>query len=205
MLNSSHITRPRTWENPGKGETHPCAKDNAVTESLRWLLVDITGNYRNDYSSTSNGRNSFGLLWRLLHRREDLIHGHARNLIPWMNCCEKEGFQINGEPFVSYFSKRDEKGKAAPSAFPRICQTIQWNLEAGMRLGSLSGGQLGWLHKNATVGDKVVVLLGSSMPCVIRSYFGRFSTIVGPCIIDGVMNGEALEDATDQLEYFSLR
>ncbi|KAI0432861.1 hypothetical protein F5Y09DRAFT_300594, partial [Xylaria sp. FL1042] len=205
MLDSSHITVPRAWRDQKKGEIHPCAKDTTVTEALRWLLVDITGNYRDDYFSVSNKRNKFGLLWKLLHRRESSIQEHAPGLIQWMNCCERQGLQINGEPFVSYFSDRNEKA-AAPRAFPRICQTIQWNLEAGMRLGSLSGGQLGWLHKNTRVGDKVVILLGSSMPCVIRPCLGdrRASTIVGPCIIDGVMNGEALKDATERLEYIDL-
>ncbi|KAI0809382.1 heterokaryon incompatibility protein-domain-containing protein [Xylaria sp. FL0064] len=203
-LDRSHITIPRTWGDPGKGKTPPCAKNTAVTESLRWLLVNITGNYRNNHNSTANGRNSFGLLWRLLHRRESLIHDSAPDLIQWMNCCEKQGFQINDEPFVSYFSQRNEKGRAAPSAFPSICQTIQWNLKAGMRLDSLSGGQLGWLHKNANVGDKVVVFLGSSMPCVIRSSCNGFFTIEGPCIINGVMNGEALKGTADRLKYFSL-
>ncbi|KAI0456213.1 hypothetical protein F5B21DRAFT_165503 [Xylaria acuta] len=117
--------------------------DTAVTETLRWLLVDVIGNQRDDYLYASNERRSFKLLWKLLHRRESLIQNHAPDLGQWMNRCEKQGFEINGEPFVSCFSQRNVKGKAAPSALPRICQTIQWNLEAGMRFGSLNGGQLG--------------------------------------------------------------
>ncbi|KAI3341326.1 heterokaryon incompatibility protein-domain-containing protein [Ustulina deusta] len=206
MLDTSHITIPRTWTEKQPGEVHPCAKDTAVTDALRWLLVDITGNHRSDDSSVSNERSSFKLLWKLLHRRESLIRDHAPDLIQWMNCCEKRGFKINGEPFVSYFSKENGKGKPVPSAFPRICETIQWNLKAGMQLGSLSGGQLGWLHKNTRIGDKIVIFLGSGMPCVVRPCLGHAKTftIVGPCIIDGVMNGEALKDATGRLEYFKV-
>ncbi|KAI1749321.1 heterokaryon incompatibility protein-domain-containing protein [Xylaria castorea] len=202
-LDNSHITIPRTWTEKQSDEVHPCAKDTAVTEALRWLLVDVTGNHGKD---ASNERKSFRLLGRLLHRRESLIREHAPELIQWMNFCEKQGFKIKDEPFVSYFSKYNEKGKSPPSAFSRICRTIQWNLEAGMRLGGLSGGQLGWLHKNTRVGDKIVIFLGSATPCVVRSLAenGKSFTIVGPSIIDGVMNGEALEDATKRLEYIHV-
>ncbi|KAI1741925.1 heterokaryon incompatibility protein-domain-containing protein [Xylaria scruposa] len=202
-LDNSHITVSRTWTEKQPDEVHPCAKDTTVTEALRWLLVDVTGNHGKD---ASNERKSFKLLWKLLHRRESLIREHAPDLIQWMNFCEKQDFKIEGEPFVSYFSKQNEKGSSPPRAFSRICRTIQWNLEAGMKLGSLSGGQLGWLHKNAKVGDKVVIFLGSATPCVVRSLprNGKSFRIVGPSIINGVMNGEVLEDATKRQEYFHV-
>ncbi|KAI0518245.1 heterokaryon incompatibility protein-domain-containing protein [Xylaria bambusicola] len=203
-LDRSQITKHRTRREKLSREDPLYAKYASASEALRWLLVEIAGEQGSDGSSSQQG--TLKDLGRLLHRRETSVEQFAPNLIQWMNCCEKQHFKINGEPLVSYFSERNETGRSTPAKFPNTCRIIQKTLEAGLRLGSLDDGKLGWFHKNTAVGDKVAILLGSAVPCVIRPSPGNSNsfTIVGPCIIFGVMNGEALENAMDRLEYFNV-
>ncbi|KAK5631249.1 hypothetical protein RRF57_006963 [Xylaria bambusicola] len=203
-LDRSQITKHRTRREKLSRESPLYAKYVSASEALRWLLVNIAGEQGSDGSSSQQG--TFKILGRLLHRREASVEQFAPDLIQWMNCCEKQDFVINDEPFVSYFSERNETGKSLPTAFPNTCRIIQKTLEADLRLGSLNDGKLGWFHKDTKIGDKVAILLGSAVPCVIRPSLrnhGSF-TIVGPCIIFGVMNGEALENAMDRLEYINV-
>ncbi|KAI0974762.1 heterokaryon incompatibility protein-domain-containing protein [Xylaria arbuscula] len=203
MLERSSIRVPRTWID------YPRVYDTDVAEALCWLLVYPTDKHCwEDSPFPSDKPRDFKLLGKLLHRN------YSPDLIQWMSYCEKQGFDIDGQPLISYFSERDTIEQVMPSAYPRLYRTIQRNLEADMRLGSINGGRrLGWFHKNTKVGDKVVIFLGSAMPCVIRSYSQgddanyshRTYSIVGPCVLHGVMHGEAFEHgAIERLQYFHL-
>ncbi|KAI1366130.1 heterokaryon incompatibility protein-domain-containing protein [Xylaria arbuscula] len=199
-LDRSRITVSRVWKAGGSTEANLRTKYLAAAGVLRWLLVGVTSDPPNDRHSTYH--DTLKRLSRLLHRRAATIEQYAPDLIQWMNCCEQQNFKVNREPFVAHFSERNEKGAPIPNMLPKTCRVIQKNLEAGMRLGSLNEGSLGWFHKNTQVRDRVFIFLGSAMPCVVRpSGHDHGFTIVGPCIVHGAMDGLKLESVMNQVEY----
>ncbi|KAI8953883.1 hypothetical protein F4801DRAFT_597060 [Xylaria longipes] len=211
-LPKTYIVEKRTWkpgedgsellftEAGGKKAQGRRPQDPHITESLRWLLVDF------NTSNDQDDRRSFGLLHRLLSRRKRKIRLYSPYLLQWMNCCEEQSFTINGQPFVGYFSQKNDKYSTPPDVFRSICEAFQSNLEHEMRLCTLTTDRLGWVPKDTMVGDKVFILLGSSMPCVLSK---RMSTspchkIVGPCHIDGAMFGKLVEDGMQKLQDIQL-
>ncbi len=179
-LPKSHLTRSRAHKGLGK--------EDSITQSLRWLLVEITTHDRVEVDSS---RRYMGLLRRLLYWGEDSVLKYAPELIQWLNFCEVTSFMIDNKPFLSYFSESSGSYRP-PSSFPRVCHMFQWNVKAGMRLGT-AGGLLGWFNKNARVGDTVAILFGSSMPCILRGQLSGGYSIVGQAIVDGLMDGEFLK------------
>ena len=52
-------------------------------------------------------------------------------------------------------------------------------------------GYIGIMPRNTLVGDLVCVLLGCQMPMLLRPTINSQYRVVGPCYVDGLMNGEA--------------
>ncbi|KAI1125413.1 heterokaryon incompatibility protein-domain-containing protein [Nemania abortiva] len=213
-LPEADITKKRTWKSDDSEPGRSFVSAARVTQSLRWLLIDFDSKGHSPKSNTTDRRRklfssvpdavpSFGLLYKMLSKHKKEIRKHAPHLIQWMNCCEAESFEINNQPSVGYFSKENHKNSALPSKFGSVCKKFQSNLEAGMRLGGVGGTDyLGWLPKETKKGDEVFILLGSSMPCVLRKKESLSSSysIVGPCYIDGAMNGELVKDGLRKLQ-----
>ena len=74
-------------------------------------------------------------------------------------------------------------------------QMFQWSL--GKRVGgTVQHRQLALLPGNAEVGDYICVIVGYEMPWLIRPQVGSSPLhykLVGPCYVDGIMDGEALK------------
>ncbi|KAI1322124.1 heterokaryon incompatibility protein-domain-containing protein [Xylariaceae sp. FL0255] len=227
----THISNKTNWKWLNTEPGSSFSSSTHITKSLRWLLVDFTTelqldsfqNSSKDISSlgrvingdrklrkpapVSEPRRAFGLLHKLLSKRKKEIRQHAPYLMQWMNCCNKESFEINGQPFVGYFSQENDKHSTPPRKFKTVCQNFQSNLEAGMRLGNLNNADLlGWFPMDTKKGDEVVVLLGASMPCVIRRMgpLSSFYSLIGPCYIDGVMDGELVKKGMRELQDVAL-
>jgi hypothetical protein len=63
----------------------------------------------------------------------------------------------------------------------------------GRRFAFLKKYGVGLVPQQAKVGDIVVVLHGSSLPVNLRSdQGGKFFQLIGPCFVDGIMHGEAV-------------
>jgi hypothetical protein len=60
-------------------------------------------------------------------------------------------------------------------------------------------GRMGLGPIEMTDGDVVAILLGSSVPFILREQGTQF-TLVGECYVHGVMKGEMLEDPSAGLE-----
>jgi hypothetical protein len=81
--------------------------------------------------------------------------------------------------------------KARPVEAEAILQTIlQW----GMRLSVSKRGYLGWAVERARAGDSIAILLGCTVPVVLRPYAEGGWYVVGDAIIYGIMEGEAFAD-----------
>ncbi len=78
-------------------------------------------------------------------------------------------------------------------------------LKFNMRLSVTQEGYLGWVDEKARAGHRVALLLGCSVPVVVRPRAGGGWHLVGDAIIPGFMDGEGLEGVdVDGLEYISL-
>ncbi|KAI0198187.1 heterokaryon incompatibility protein-domain-containing protein [Astrocystis sublimbata] len=212
------IVVDRTWH--AKDATAmpklPAKSAKRLLASLRFLLCEIA-THKGKPPLASEQRD-IGLLQKLLSRRQKDVSRHAAHLLRWLNCCEQTAFAISGLPFTRFFFEENKRNVAAPppKKFKTVCENFQRILEANMRLATLStddgggggdgGGEridfLAWLPMEARVGDEVFVLLGASMPCVLRRKddMSGFHGIVGPCFVDGAMNGEQVRRGLRELQ-----
>ncbi|KAI0817259.1 heterokaryon incompatibility protein-domain-containing protein [Xylaria sp. FL0064] len=202
-LPKADLVRPRAWKRNSKNEKLFFGPEPTATmRTLCWLLIDVT---RPRMRRRRAGTHLYTLLHTLLHKKESIIE-QALSLIQWLNCCEAQCFKIHGKRFVSYFSMKSST-PLSPSDREMLeedCRTIQKNLRANMRLGYTNEGQIGWFHRNTRTGDRVGILLGANMPCVLRERLEGGYTIVGQCIVDGVMKGEAVRKGIQRVEDIQL-
>ena len=63
------------------------------------------------------------------------------------------------------------------------------------RLATTKRGFIGVMPGSARVHDVVAIFYGCSCPILLRPYGERFK-IVSPCYVQGVMEGEAVEQAS---------
>jgi hypothetical protein len=79
----------------------------------------------------------------------------------------------------------------------------EWN----MRLTLTERGQLGWVDHRTQLGDKVALLLGCTVPVILRPRKGGGYHVVGNSIICGLMDGEGLKedigDVASSDEYYN--
>ncbi|KAI1820203.1 heterokaryon incompatibility protein-domain-containing protein [Xylaria intraflava] len=203
-LPRAELLQPRTWKRNSRNERIFFAPESVVViKTLCWLLTDITRPRARGHKRP--GTHLYTLLHWILHKRETIIE-QAPSLVQWLNCCEAQGFRIRDKRLVSYFSMKASTPLSAVDreTLEEDCRLIQKNLRANMRLGCTGEGHIGWFHDNARVGDQVAILLGSGMPCVLREKPGGGYAIVGQCIVDGVMKGEALRDGLLDLQDIPL-
>ncbi|KAI1277510.1 heterokaryon incompatibility protein-domain-containing protein [Xylaria sp. FL0933] len=202
-LPKAELVRGRAWKRNSKNEKLFFGPEPTATmRTLCWLLIDVT---RPRMRHRRSGTHLYTLLHTLLHKKESIIE-QAPSLIQWLNCCEAQCFKINGKRFVSYFSMKSST-PLSPSdreILEEDCRTIQKNLRANMRLGYTDEGAIGWFHRNTRTGDRVGILLGANMPCVLRERLEGGYTIVGQCIVDGVMKGEAVRKGIQRVEDIQL-
>lgn len=66
-------------------------------------------------------------------------------------------------------------------------------LDLGMRLGYGEFG-LGWLDEKTRAGDQVALLMGCSIPVVLRRRPGGGFTMVGDALVYGAMHGEKMDE-----------
>ena len=106
-------------------------------------------------------------------------------------------FRIGGKGFMDYFA-----AEATQCVFPsnRIKLDMATALGAaiGRRLITLSpAGHFGLAPRTARAGDCIYVLLGCSLPMVLRPVEGAVDgqfEVVGECYVEGYMNGEVVKD-----------
>lgn len=123
---------------------------------------------------------------------------------------ESENLDIGGRPLRSYFATLSADNDRHPDTmeFKSFCGNFFQN-HVGFgesRLVKTKRGLVGLITRRAMPGDKVVVLTQCDIPVVIRpKEGGKYYHIVGPCFIDGVMNGETAARGYAKLETFVIR
>lgn len=67
------------------------------------------------------------------------------------------------------------------------------------RLCVTDGGRVGLAPSSARLGDLVAILLGCSVPVLLRKAENQDEWVfVGECYLDGVMHGEVLGESKDE-------
>ncbi|KAI8635167.1 heterokaryon incompatibility protein-domain-containing protein [Xylariaceae sp. FL1651] len=80
----------------------------------------------------------------------------------------------------------------------RSCIQVAW----GKRFAIFDGGYMGIIPRCARVGDVVAVLLGCTMPLILRRNQGSHFTVVGECYVHGAMDGEVLQESPTEVLIF---
>jgi Heterokaryon incompatibility protein (HET) len=75
----------------------------------------------------------------------------------------------------------------------------------GRVLVILKKNQLGLCPEDARKGDVVAVLHGASVPVVLRPMDQHDYDLVGPCFVDGIMYGEAVDWRVDEAHRFRIQ
>lgn len=100
-------------------------------------------------------------------------------------------FSIGGRRFKDYFPK-------SVVACPENASQLEFSIAIanlmGRRLMTTTSGHIGLAPDNAFPGDKIFVIVGCSMPTILRrdSTDNRYHRVVGECYVDGFMTGEAM-------------
>lgn len=104
-------------------------------------------------------------------------------------------FLVGNRPFKDYFPT---KAVPCPSnASPLEFAIVHANL-IGRRLITTTSGHVGLAPVTAVSGDTIYVIVGCSMPAILRpDSTGKYYEVVGECFVDGFMKGEAMKDLDD--------
>ena len=145
----------------------------------------------------------------------EMVRESAPFLIRWFQCCEGLDLNVGDRSFIDWFTgpwgnhKDLFKNPVALPNTPRerrrmienasIC--MQENLEnGGMRLSFTRQGKLGWFRKWVQPGDEVAIVPGCDLPLVLRARPQGGYSLIGECIIPGLMFGEAMPYTKDDKE-----
>lgn len=186
--------------------------ENGIASSIDWLskfpfTTPIKFSHLKVYSRTlCAGRDSYG-------SRE---HDHAAMVLPfvafaiygaipdlkpyhWINTARQTLPKDQQDPWNheessavgNYRNKLGSWNKewvASRERFGHVAGTVA----RGRRLFLTAAGHVGLGPCETAAGDSVCVVGGCSMPLVLRSGDGQYDVLVGPCYVDDIMDGEAV-------------
>jgi hypothetical protein len=73
----------------------------------------------------------------------------------------------------------------------RSCIQVCW----GKRMATLDTGYIGIVPGHSVIGDVAVILLGCSLPQVLRKTTSSYWRLVGECYFHGVTDGELMDES----------
>ncbi|KAH6674676.1 heterokaryon incompatibility protein-domain-containing protein [Halenospora varia] len=91
--------------------------------------------------------------------------------------------------FAAFPEIKAQRKLADTHTYTIMQQILEWN----MRFMVTGRGYLGWADAKAMAGDKIALLLGCSVPVILRERQGGGWHVVGDSIVYGLMDGEGLE------------
>jgi hypothetical protein len=130
-------------------------------------------------------------------------------------CCES--LKLGGRDFRHYFPSGEEAvvgGGGDDNAFLQGCETgafqRAYTLTVRRKLLVTANGYFGLAPQAARQGDIISILLGCSVPAILRPddrERGGCYRLVGECYVHGIMNGEAMKwlgNDSYRLEEFTI-
>ncbi|KAF2644924.1 HET-domain-containing protein [Massarina eburnea CBS 473.64] len=116
-------------------------------------------------------------------------------------------FTLGGTRFMDYFDKEVAQCQFSEQRI-RLDIATALGAHVGRRLVTLQSGHFGLAPRTARAGDEVFVLLGCSVPVILRPVENTdFFEVVGECYVEGYADGEAvmgLDRGAFQLRELSL-
>ncbi|KAF2679706.1 HET-domain-containing protein [Lentithecium fluviatile CBS 122367] len=116
-------------------------------------------------------------------------------------------FRLGGKRFQDYFVQEISECSIPPDRL-RLDLAKVMGGHLGRRLITLSTGHFGLAPHTIEPGDGIYVLLGCSLPVVLRQIAGNSHyRVIGECYVEGFASGEAipgLDDGTFQLQDLAL-
>lgn len=122
----------------------------------------------------------------------------------WLTFCggmerdERHNKLVRAHTFQDYLAAErwnNERTSQNESEYPREFMNLDiiFNVVSrGRHFAITELGRMGWVPKNAQVGDRIAVLTGGSVPFVLRQK-GECYTVVADAYIHGIMDGEAMK------------
>ena len=151
-------------------------------------------------SDAENGTTTFGegtdsVLTQLLEAGWKKTHFHG-NFTSFETLRRSLGmFRVGGQEVRKYFAQEITK---PPEEVDTDELSILVSNLAGHRLASLESGEVVLAPATAERGDKVFVVVGCSMPVILRDdESGMYKVPVGECYVDGYMKGEVWADVDE--------
>ncbi|KAH8685379.1 heterokaryon incompatibility protein-domain-containing protein [Tricladium varicosporioides] len=211
------ITQPMTFTNP-YGETDGAIKALLATLSMNPAIEDTPGNrimFKVPWcgaeadADIENGTRQIGQGFQTLAMK--IYSQPTWAALPTIGMAVGQiefirralgSFRFAGKPFKEYFPPTDSDLESMPEPdkvmSPKEISLLLVNL-LGRRMVVLETGHFGLVPAVSRPGDEVWVVMGASMPIVLRrqkdSEVGRGSFgVVGECYIEGFMSGEAIDD-----------
>ncbi|KAI1349839.1 heterokaryon incompatibility protein-domain-containing protein [Xylaria sp. FL0043] len=145
-----------------------------------WLIREPRTWFRHVLGVYTNG---FGLAEQMARNRDLALCGYTLQQIV-LGSTEKPGFRQR---------MKIKSGSGLYSPSEEQWEVFSWaiNAMAWRRLMGTRGGRMGTAPAAARIGDQIGLLLGCSMPLVLRKA-GDGWLVIGECYVHGVMDGEVL-------------
>ena len=164
----------------------PISKSNMrITKSLLFLLFFMC----DDVNERGDGRFDGKLTWPLGQSNKSAQEKCPR-VFAWLE--RNRSLRIAGKTLENWlpYAKAIFPDKT-PIDFPREPLSLEKVLDLNMRLSTTEKGHLGWVVDKAKAGDKIALLLGCSVPVILRARPEGGWYLIGDAIIHGIMNFEA--------------
>lgn len=187
------------------------SKEETAKALLRTLLLDASGNlsansiifklpwFGNDSDPFSDyGAETTQLFEEMMKQGWDsrLLSGAMSTFDVFRHQISQ--FVVGNRRFRDYFP--DDVIPCPPDASQLEFSIVVSNM-VGRRLVTTSTGHIGLAPNTVNPGDKIFVLIGCSMPVILRpDASGEHYEVTGECYVDGFMKGEAIS-ALDSKEY----
>ena len=199
VVDSIRVIQPLPWSNR--------IGNTIIDEDLaRMLYAEIQVFYREQVrcrSGTAPDADLFNSLWRMLLEDEVYQPTHQWWQTPNRKLARR-GVKIcraqahHGLYFLCFLAKMQRSIDKLPEIYQSIVRELSkvftrhlkpiepqpWCLTAA--------GRVGRVPKKTQLGDKVAIMAGGRAPYVVRPQ-GQCYALVGPCYVQGLMNGEAFQ------------
>lgn len=190
----------------GQAKSPSHLRNREIFDHIFKLFFEIGASTR--YTKETEEK-TFKAFYSWFPKRAELLQETYPRLVSWF--IENSEFQIYGKTLAHWMkgpstSILPKNFDPRPSCFgtadvvPReyTMNIIQRSLEWNMRLMVTDNGRLGWANSKAGVGDRIAILLGCSVPVLLRERNGGGWLVVGDCVVNGLMNGEGLEGCNQE-------
>ncbi|KAL0929831.1 heterokaryon incompatibility protein [Colletotrichum truncatum] len=177
---------------------HSTVKDNDWVPSrktliaLCWILYDLLPNNAYIKAKKVSVADVHCLLASKSRRQE--VQRNESELFRWLTCRRNLSFKIDNVPLINWLSGTNMLSQINPRRHDAsaLAKRIADIVRLEMRLITTDEGDIGWATDSCKPGDDLYLLLGCSVPVVLRPIQGGQYQLLGDSIIHGLMKGQGM-------------